>query len=106
MYKLTLNSFFGRDKNVPVLVGADGVSGPYTLNDRLPQIKGTAFDYIFRCLLNEPAAGDPPLEVDKGADFATYCWRYVDEKTSAETRRYADFYHKLLTRKIKIPELV
>jgi hypothetical protein len=106
MFRLTTTHYRCHDKNVPILTSSDGVLGPFSLNDRLPQNNGsTVAEFIMRCMLNEPLATDPPLEVDEGADKVAYCWRYLDQKTSDETRRYAEMYHKLKARKIKIPEL-
>jgi hypothetical protein len=105
MLRLTTKHYRCYDKNVPILTSADATLGPFSPNDRLPQNNGTAGDYIMRCLLNEPVAGDPPLEVDAGADKVTYCWRYLDQGTSDETRRYAERYHRLKVKRIRIPEL-
>ncbi len=105
MYKLTKQHFsYGAGgEHVPVLIcGSD--TGPFDRNCRLPFTHDSlASAFVWRHLLGETLPTDPALACDDGADLATYCWEYLTWRTPAETIRFAEMYHKLKKRGIKIP---
>jgi hypothetical protein len=105
-YKLTKNWHVMQRKDTPVLIG-DGYSGPYDRNARLERANGsTAADFIMRHRLGELKKGDPELSCDEGADLQAYCWQYLTDLVPPEMFRFAEFYHQLKKKGIKIPELV
>ncbi len=106
MYKLSKNHFSYHAGHAPVLVSDDGASGPYDKNCELAfASNSTASAYVQRVMLGEPLPGDPSLSVDKGANLQAYCWEYLTFGTPGEVFEFAEFYHKLKTRGIKIPDL-
>lgn len=108
MYKLTKQNIrygYG-NTTAPVLIG-DGGSGPWDRNSILPQTAGsTASGFVWRHLLDEPLRSDPGLEVDPGADKVAFCWEYLMERTPREVLEFAEMFHRMKIKGIKLPSLI
>ena len=102
-FKLTKKNYLQPRPDIIILVG-DTNSGPFDRNAVLPHTNTVARDWIMRCLLGEVTADDPSLELDEGADKDEYCWEYLMWRVPRDMIDFAEFYHKLKLKGIKIPE--
>ncbi|SRR5216684_1305852 len=105
-YRLTKQHFFygAGNTHMPVLIG-DRDSGPYDQNAVLPfSNNSTASGFVWRHLLGEQLASDPALACDDGADLHAYAWEFLTWRTPREVFEFAEMFHRLKTRKIKIPQ--
>jgi hypothetical protein len=99
VYKLT-KTHIQSYGNKPILLSSDGCAGPFHQSSILAHTdNSTAADFVMRHWTGEVRATDPPLEVDDGADFETFCREYVGVRASPENVSY----YKLV-KKGKLPE--
>ena len=106
MYKLTKRHVRYTNQSAPVLI-RDADSGPYDRNCRLPFTNDSiASAFVQRHLLGETLPTDPSLKADENASLETYAWEFLTERTAREVLDFAEMYHRLLVRGVKIPELV
>ena len=106
MYTLTRNSVMFRN-DIPVLLSHDHCAGPFDRDALLDFTKPpcTARAFVMRHLTGDLLPGDPALSVDQGANKDEYCWQFLTFRVSRETFEFAEFYHRLKSKGIKIPNL-
>lgn len=78
-------------------------AGPFDRNAILDR-GSTAREIVMRALAKDSLPTDPQIDVDEGADRDLYLWEYVTFGVPIETLQFAELYHKLKTRGVKLPE--
>jgi hypothetical protein len=104
-YRLTKNHVACRNRNLPVLLDAELCAGPFRSNTPL-EGGSTARDIAMRALTKDSLPDDPHIDVDEGADRTLYLWQFVSFGMPVETIQFAEMYHKLKTRGVKLPSPV
>ena len=100
-YKLFKDTFYCTRSDMPVLLGSDGVSGPWHKSSVLPGCSDSAYNIVLRALACEPRADDPRVLVEDGADRDEWMLQYlgIRDEEFAHAELLMKVAHKIKDRK-------
>jgi hypothetical protein len=75
--KLFVNHYLCVDRTQPILLSADGCSGPFSLNAKPADSDWTYYEIALRAAAGEPLSDDPDISVEPGMNRIESIWAYL-----------------------------